>query len=213
MKHVLTITIVVLSTAALIGCIVSDTDHRIYLDPDGGLTWVVLERDVRSVDGDNIKRQEQEIQFLNEVRGGSHPVAVGFRELLANSLEYQLLRDARPFSVRTEANFESAAMVVRRLLSQLGVPAQVDMWISDNVTTLEAVIMVDEFQEETVNERVLALVDDPETYQIRLTHGSFIEAKGFVIEEDGALALLITSYDDDRAEGEPLVLSLSWIDG
>ncbi len=211
MKQILTLTIIVLAAFASIGCIVGETNHLIYLEPDGAVTWVVFERDVRSIDGDTDKQLQQEDQFLAEVRDGSHPVAQGFDALTPRSIKHHLLRNIRPFSVWTEARFERADDLVFSSLDLLGVPALVEMWADGDLTTLEIIIMVDEAQEENVDERVLALVDDPEAYSIRLTRGSFVAAIGFEIEEDGAIARPAFPDEADRKEGEPLVLSLSWI--
>lgn len=211
MKQILILTIVVLAASGLTGCMVGDTNHYIYLDPDGRITWTVFERNVRSIESNIETQQQQESQFLAEVRGTSHPVALGFVALVPRSIQHHLLRDLRPFSVWTEARFERADDLVLSLLDLLGVQAQVDMWIDGDITTLEAVIMTGEVHEETLDESVLALIDDPETYEIRLTSGSFVTAVGFVIEEDGALARPINSEETCHVEGDPLVLSLSWI--
>ena len=46
------------------GCLEKETTHELYLDPDGTLTWVTLERDVHSNTSDPDKRQQEEQSYL-----------------------------------------------------------------------------------------------------------------------------------------------------
>ncbi len=54
------------------GCLVGETTHGLYLDPDGGVTWTVRQQDVRS--NSEERRAEEEESFLANVRAGRHAV-------------------------------------------------------------------------------------------------------------------------------------------
>ncbi len=56
MKHFIVIT---LAAVLASGCIVKETRHDLYLEPDGGLTWTVLETGIRAEGGKPEDRREE----------------------------------------------------------------------------------------------------------------------------------------------------------
>jgi hypothetical protein len=209
--------ILILAIAAtLTGCLTKEARHTLYLDPDGALTWVVLEEGVRSTADDPADVAEQEAGFLAGARAGEHPVALAFDYLDARRVETRLLREERPYAVLTEARFDSIVDPFRRWLAPLCRWSDVELLEQDGVSTLSVRCVPVEDDSELDNEALEALVpliEEDEAYRILLTAGRFVDARGFEI--DGSVAVIAgdDGEDDDRTDDdqdEIMTWSLSW---
>jgi hypothetical protein len=90
MKRMVAILIVIGGSLVASGCLQMESAHRLYLLPQGELTWTVQQTDVRSDAAQAAARQQEEGQWLSGIEQGSHAVAVAFETLGA--------RQVRPIS-------------------------------------------------------------------------------------------------------------------
>ena len=103
MKKTLIACLVALMVA---GCIVKETRHTLYLEPDGSLTWTVVEEQVRS-DADTAEDREREESEYLALVAGDYPVAAALSSLRGFDVRTNLVRERRPYLVVTEAGFDS----------------------------------------------------------------------------------------------------------
>jgi len=210
MRTALTIATVV--AAVTTGCIYEETSHTLYLEPSGALSWVVLERHVRSDEGTEEKRRAEEDAYLRPVLAGEHPVNRALANLGASRVTTELLRETRPYWVLTEAEFVSAETMAQRLLDELSVTGWARLWSEGERTTFE--VVVDLPDEEEVGDvpddaLVLELVDVLESYTIILTRGEFVAAENFTIDGDTAVPV---EPDEEQMKAEGQVrFTLTWV--
>ena len=121
MKKLLIVAAMTLLASA---CLQKETRHTLYLEPDGSVTWIIDESDVRSDEEDQLARDREEAEFLALARSGRHPVAEALRELGAMGVYVSVQRADRPFSVSTEGRFVSIEHAVADLLGGLGLQAE-----------------------------------------------------------------------------------------
>jgi hypothetical protein len=193
-----------LIASTTVACLVKETTHTIYLQPDGSLTWVVLEREIRSLADTPEQRLAQEEEFLHSFHAGQHGTRQAFEALYCDRFASQLLREQRPFAVWSEADFSSLEQLTRDLMARLSIPAQVSMWHEDSVMHWQLEVFTDQVGEdyEPEDDSVVALLDDIESYQIRLTHGKLIDAHGFQLEEDDTVARLVELSEEELAAND-----------
>jgi len=199
--------VLILSFTLLTGCIVGETDHRLYIDPSGAVTWVVLERDLKSTAGSAAERQSQETALMGDASVARHPVARAFDLLHPETVCSRVLRPVRPMTIWTEGCFDSIDNLARSVLFQLNVTGVVELTTRDRLTTLSIRVDPGQDAENLLDDDILALAEDVDHYRFVLTSGRFVEAQGFEIFEDGAVAVPV---QQSIAEDEPLLLSLSW---
>ncbi len=206
MKQFLIIVVVALLASA---CIVGESTHQIYIDPEGGVTWVVHEREVRSI-SELPEQGAEEEGFLADALLGVHPVALAFDLLGPDRLDYRLLRTERPFELRTEARFRSVEDLAVNLLDRLDLNGTVSLWTEDGVTCLEVVIEPCG-DDDVPDDDIIALADELSSYRLVMTQGRFVDAVGFDLLEEGVVAVPVESeVDCEGSPDKPLVLSLSW---
>jgi hypothetical protein len=199
------------------GCLVGETGHTLYLDPEGSVTWTVLEQDVRS-DADkprDVIREERE--FLDRLASGRHPVTEGLDSLLPDALETRILRGERPFSVYTTARFAAVDRLAQDVLDQLGIRGRAVLRCEDGLAHLALTVDVhDGDGEDRIDDApVMPLLEDLEGLRVVLTRGKFVDAAGFTLSDDGSTAVLAEPDDQTEAalaQGE-LGLSLTWTTG
>jgi len=190
------------------GCLVGETTHTLYLDPGGALTWSVLERNIRSNEDDPAQRLAEEEGYIHRARDGRHDVARALGHLRPLDVNWQVLRGAKPFSVLTEARYESPAHLAWALMYELGVRG--DAWMESTGDRTRFVLILDaeqECEDEDAPEVLGALVAELEDYRIHLTSGRFVEAVGFDIEGEDNIAVPEEVEEDDAGE---LMYSLTW---
>jgi hypothetical protein len=191
-------------------CIIRDTTHTLLLQPGGGLTWVVLERNARSSSGDLAERGDEERAYLAAAMRGDNDAARALRLLGGESVKVSVLRDSRPFALWTEASFPSAADAAERFLAAQGVPGCARYWRDGLEEHLELSLEVppEETGDDGGDGLDLPMPDDVDQLEILLTEGRFIAAQGFTV--DGDRAALDPVGDEELAPGDTLLLSLTW---
>ena len=190
------------------GCLVGETTHTLYLDPHGALTWSVLERNIRSNEDDPAERRVEEKSYIERARDGRHDVARALGHLRPLDVNWRVLRGAKPFSVLTEARYESPAHLARALLDKLG--ARGDAWMERVGDSTRFILILDADQgceDEDAPDVLGALVAELEDYRIHLTSGRFVDAVGFNIEGVKNIAVPEEVEEDEAGK---LVYSLTW---
>ncbi|MHC4698117.1 MAG: hypothetical protein ACYTFA_15395 [Planctomycetota bacterium] len=226
-----TITAAMFAAALLLaGCdedMRKDTSHTFYLDPDGAVTWMVLEKDIRSVAEDLQERREGEEELLAARRSGHHVIADALAMLDPLWVETRILREERPYMAATEARFASVDEVVQVFMDLSNAPVTAELRREDNQARLMILCDLeapeDPEQEDGVEndddegELLMALVDDAEDYRLVLTDGEFTDTRGFRVEERGTVAILLEQSDEEIEAieevdeyGRTVVHSLTW---
>jgi hypothetical protein len=205
--------IVVLAAAAAAGCLQKDTTHTLYLSPVGRLSWLAIEKDVRSDDTDPVRRFAEEQAYIAAAAGGVHGVGRGLAALDPTRLRTRAIRNERPFIVVTEAEFSSLEFAVQRFLVQLRAPGDVRVTGDGATTTLR--VRIDAFAANAGDDGpetdVVELVEDLDRYRIVLTAGRFTSATGFTLTDGATVAVPVTTpWETIVANGGVLELSLTW---
>ena len=103
------------------GCLIKETSQTIYLEPDGRVTWTVLEKDVRS-DGEKAEdRTREEAEYFSAASGARHPIALAFASLDPISVRAAILRAVPPYAVFTDARFARLDSLMARFVERIGV--------------------------------------------------------------------------------------------
>ena len=105
-------------------CLNQSNRHIFYLDADGAVMWTVVQEEIRSDAEIELDRIGEEREFLLAVGRNEHEVARAFGRLGALSVDAQLVRDERPYTVVTEARFESVARALEEFLTRVGLEAE-----------------------------------------------------------------------------------------
>src|SRR6185369_8135146 len=116
-KTLASLVAITLISAAAGGCLLRDELHTWYLEPDGAVSWQVIEKDVRSDAGATTDRANEDSPYINAVRQEDHPVAHGLARLAPLSVRTEVLRATPPFTVVTEARFGNIGVLGERLLA------------------------------------------------------------------------------------------------
>jgi hypothetical protein len=215
MKNKLMIAVVTLALTLLAaGCLVGEVTHTLYLDPDGTITWSVLERDIRSDCADRAERRQEEESYISAAWSGSHPVGNALAALGPIDLETRVARGRRPFTVISEARFSSLEDLAWEILERLG--ARGNTWIETDGDVVRFVLLLDAEQEDEMGEDADVLdplVADLEDYRLMLTAGHFVEAQGFELQSEDTVAVPL-EVDEEKLEEEGVaVFSLTWTAG
>jgi hypothetical protein len=191
-------------------CMVKETRHTLYLDPAGRVNWTVEENDVRSTAADPVERDREEAGFLASIAAGEHPAGQALKSLAPTRVESRLLRDARPFAVRTEAEFDSVATLAQSVLDHLGIAGQASLRFADGLATLTVTChpAMQGEGDDAGKEILSALADSHSAYRFVLTGGRFVEARNFRIE-DGRVAVPEEPASAEIEAGT-VVYSLTW---
>jgi len=196
-------------------CMVRETRHVLYLDPDGGVTWTVMETGVRSDAQTPADRDGEEMEYLDQVKAGDHDIIRALTALSPRQLGSRTLRDERPFAVWSEARYDSVADLSQRILDQLRVPGQATCWRSGAETHFELVCFPGLAPEEDDDgvKILLPLAESLDAYHMVLTHGRFTHTEGFRVDGDGRVAIPVEpDVKAVKADGGAVVLRLTWQD-
>lgn len=216
-------TLIGLTAAAFLapGCLLKETNHTIYLENDGAVTWSVMEQLVRSDNDHAGSRRTEEEAYLNGALAGEHDVAVGFRSLQAEEVRTTILRSEAPYTVLTEARFEAPDVLARALLDQIEVPAEVTFEIEGELRRLMVRIPTedrpqagpqepDQVSDSGSREHPIGALDGTfDHYKLVLAQGRFLEAAGFVITDGGRAAVPDDREPSISSEGT-VTLMLVW---
>lgn len=195
------------------GCLLKETSETWYLGPDGEVTWVVTERDVRSDANTTADRQEEESHYWLAVQQQRHPMANGFQELGGTKIRTLVLRSESPYTVQTDARFTGLDAIGRRLIAATGmlgtsiVTREGPAWEWKLVVRDPASMM----SHDEPSENVSALMNDLDSLRVVLLQGRFDSADGFDLSNDRRVATLTALHDSkDRPEEPTVTLRLKW---
>ncbi len=201
----------ILVTALLLttACLIEDKRHTFYLDPDGSVTWTVVQEEIRSDAGDKSGRIREEREFLESVARGRHPVARAFEQLGALRVDAKIVRAERPYTIVTEARFESIARVLEGFLDRVDLVAEAQLVVKDDLMRLTFSYREGEGDASGPDDDnpVENLIADHETYRFVLTEGKFLEAEGFRLESNDTAAVLLEVDENDNGTATH---SLTW---
>jgi hypothetical protein len=192
------------------GCLLKDTSETWYLEKSGAVTWVVLEKDVRS-DASTIgdRDQEEGIYWL-AVQQQRHPMAAGLQELGGVKLRTVALRAESPYTVQTEARFTGLDELGRRILASIGGMGTSIVTREGELWTWEFVIR-DPASKSGVaepSEGITALMNDLDKLSVVLISGRFEKGEGFDLSSDRRVARLQEKDVTRQAQAEEPVVTL-----
>ena len=198
--------------AGTAGCLAETTTQTIQLSPEGTVSWVAIEREVRSTEQDHAARAAEEQGYLEAARQGRHPLGEALAALGPSSVRTTVWRDRRPFLVLTEAEFDRIDWLAQRALDRLGVPGTS---VLEHVGTGWRWTLTADLSAETdddAGEVLIPLVETEGPLRVVLTAGRFTDATGFRLVDDGTAAEFVERDDREEDAGQPktLVLSLTW---
>ena len=200
-------------------CLVKDTTQTIYLEPDGTVTWTVLQTDVKSNGKTAKERAREETEFADAVRAEQQPVALAFGRLDPMSVRTDFLRSDRPYTVLTQARFARLDWLMERFFTKLGATATSTLDARDGAVTWTLTLsgLDDEASAHSADkdEAVEALFDSFEHCRFVLVAGHFTDAVGFELSSDNRVATLQFPHhkesDDTDSDALPH-FSLTWTD-
>lgn len=202
-----------LAMAALLpaaGCLQKDTTETWYLEPDGRITWVVMESDVRSDAQTEYDRRQEEAMYGLAAKQDNHPMARALRQLGPIELKTIILRGDPPFSVRTEARFARIDALGQRLIERLGsIGTSV---LRRDGAALEWTLTIRDphaTEDAPIDDDLAELSNGMEALRVVLINGRMESAAGFEISSDKRVA----TFREDLAvttESPVVVLTLKW---
>ncbi len=202
--------VMIAATLASSGCLLKDVGHTWYIDSTGAVTWVVIEKDVRSDAQAEADRRSEEQTFYQDVLREVHPAARGFRALGAARLRTRILRSEVPFVVVTEGRFDGLEEVGQRIISMSGL-AGTSVLTRDGASREWSFAIRDPHAEDArPNEDVMALLGDLDTLQVVLVTGRFESAQLFELSSDRRVATFDKSQVNVFDEAATLTLKLKW---
>ena len=201
-----------LTAAALLsgGCLLKDVTETWYLDENGAVTWVVMEKDVRSDAQSPADRQTEELAYYEAVKAENHPAARGLRMLGAAKVRTRILRSELPYTVVTEGRFGNLEELGQRLITMTGLAGTSVVTRTGN--TFEWTFSVRDPHAEDVkpNEDVQSLMNDMDKLQVVLVSGHFESGQLFEISSDRRVATFDEAQLKDVDEDATIVLRLKW---
>lgn len=198
--------VAVAALAVSTGCLRKEVTHTFYISP-GGVTWSVIEKDVRSDEPDPAKRLGEEHDYRFAAGTGRHPVAAALALLGGREIRTTWLRRERPFTVMTEARFVGLRDLVEAILRDAGIPGEVGLAVEKCRTTFALRANVAETGGAADETATGTLSEELDRYRIVLTEGRFDHADGFVVDPDGVVA---TPDTGKGAVDGVLTLALTW---
>jgi hypothetical protein len=196
------------------GCLIKDTTETWYVTAAGDVTWVVLEKDVRSDAKTAADRQKEESEYWLAVQQQRHPIAAGLQEMGGAKMRTTVLRAEAPYTVQTEARFTGLDELGRRLLASVGVIGT-SIVTRDGLAWEWTLVARDPSSLMSTTEpsdEVESVLADADTLRVVLTAGRFVSAEGFSISSDQRVATFELKKEppSDQPE-EPVVrLRLAW---
>ena len=206
-----------LAAAALLtsGCLLKDVTETWYIAEDGAVTWVVIEKDVRSDAQAAVDRQNEELGYYQAVQREDHPAARGFRALGAVKLRTRILRSELPYTVVTEGRFTGLDVIGQRLIATTGL-AGTSVIVRDGTTWEWTFTVRDPHAPDAnvkVDEDVTSLMNDLDKLEAVLAVGRFESAHGFDLSSDKRKATFDEDQLKDVDENSVVVLRLRWNTG
>jgi hypothetical protein len=204
--------VVLTLTLLAAGCLQKETRQVLYLSPDGAVVWTVTESDVYSDLVDPAARWTEEQDYLVAARNSAHPMALGLLALGPDTpVRTVVVRADRPFTVVTEAKFDTIERALQRFFLENGLTADVRLEWEGKRATLTVRL---DFSTQTERESpARVLLEEAEAMAWVLTGGRFVEAEGFDLT-GGRTATLSKAWREaaekaSEAEGT-IDLVLTW---
>jgi hypothetical protein len=215
MKKTFTSVVWIATVAGLnLGCLVRDTTETIYLEPDGGFTWTVLESDVRSDEKTPAARAREDANYIAAAIDERHPIALAFSPLGPVDVRTHVLRAERPYTVLTIARFARFDMVMERFGAAIGGTATSVLERRDGLVSWIWTVGEDGAPAQPKDEGVQALADSFERCRFVLSVGHFVSADGFELSDDKRVATLrIPEQPSTANPAAPLRFELTWTEG
>jgi hypothetical protein len=196
------------------GCLQKDMSETWYLEPEGGVSWVVQEADVRSDAQAAFDRQNEEASYLGAVQRQDHPVARAFKEMGLADIHTRFLRATVPFIVVTDAKAGRIDALGQRLIARLGLEGT-SVLVREGEFWQWTMTVRDPHAATGVSpsEDMQALIDGVGNIKVALVTGRFEDAAGFTIASDHRVAKIAdlekqaTNHQDDDPT---IVLRLRW---
>jgi len=196
------------------GCLVYERLDTFYLDPSGGVTWSVIEKDVRSDADSADDRQQEEADYIASVLAQNHGLARGFRLLSPTDVRTRVLRSALPYTVTTEARFSGLDVLGQRLIARLGLVGSSVMESTADGTQWTFTVRPAPSPDAaaTEDDDLHALTRGLDRVSVALTRGRFVAAQGFELSPDGRLARFVEDPNTEAklTAGADVVLALRW---
>jgi hypothetical protein len=208
----LTISVAIGSLVLLGGCIQKETSHTLYVSPDGAVSWVVSEVNVRSDQTETGQRLAEEEGYIGPALLGSHGVARGLTALGSiGNVRTTVIRDRRPFHVVTQADFPAIDALLSRLFREMGVRSTAAMLRAAERTTVR--VRLDFANPLAEKETAVSeLFDQIEHLRFVLTEGRFNPAAG--VDVTDAIATLSPEWleraEKAAREREAIEFVLTW---
>jgi hypothetical protein len=194
------------AAVVLSGCLREEVTHTVYLGPSG-VVWSAIERDVRSDERAVADRMREEQDFTLAVGAGTHPIAKSLQRLGGRTLTTTWLRRQRPYSVMTEATFADARELVHTILRDAQANGEVTLRTEGCQTMLAIRVDLKSAPKSNGDHAIDSLLIDLAGYRFVLTEGRFTSADGFLIEDEGAVAV----PDEKKSPTDGiLTLALTW---
>src|SRR5688500_6906590 len=89
------------------GCLQKETEHTLYLSPDGMVSWLVVEKNVYSDTTDRAARSKEEQEYIVHAARDAHGISRALLLLDPTDLRTRIVRNERPFVVTTAARYQS----------------------------------------------------------------------------------------------------------
>jgi hypothetical protein len=185
------------------GCIEKESRSVIYLEPDGSLTWTVLETDVRSNAEKPADRAQEEADYRRAMLANPTPLVTLFTSLGGRQASRTVLKDTVPFEVHTSATFDRIDVLFERVCAAASISCVASVGDDGARMTLTVEIFgeldVKAPEQEALNDALGSL-------KFVMVGGHFVGASGFVLAGDRAATL-----DDESVDGEPVTITLTWV--
>jgi hypothetical protein len=198
---------------APLGCIIDETTHVVYLEPDGSVTWRVLQDLVRSDKEAPRERLSEEERFVDGVDTADDSWSKTFAEMGATEVDAWYLRDRRPYSLVVEARFEGLDEVTEALAEQTEAEMQVSL-VQDGDLFHYTLTVPPPAEAEDADDVEDAWQWAQHRFRLVTARGRFVQARGFAISADGAVAVprRLTEEEVQEYEGASFY-TLTWDTG
>jgi hypothetical protein len=183
-------------------CIQKETRSVMYLDPDGSVTWSILESDVRSDAATPAERAGEEEGYRREMLANPTPLVAWLDALGGRAITRTVLKYTAPFEAHTVARFDRLDALLVSICQAAGSRCVSDI-ASDGRRTRMTLEQVGEAGEGTGTD-VGTVTDVLDGLRLVLGEGTFVEAVGFTLK-DGRTATL-----SDDLDAEHIRLVLAW---
>jgi hypothetical protein len=195
-----------------------ETDWTFYLDPDGSVTAMIVDSDIRS-DAEGQEALDEEQELLDSLAAGEYHKAIQMDECAPLSIDSQLVRDERPYMVVTSARFRNVVDLFQCIFDEDDGDGRAEFIPLDGHNRLVITVPVDVYDEVGVSETEAEITTDDvdalpsDALRFVLTDGKFVAAEGFEIDEARRSARPIDFNEEQLEEivrAGVLVYSLTW---